>query len=200
MSAVFFRSAAEFRRWLKGNRARVRELWLGFYKKDSGKRGITYRQALDEALCFGWIDGVRKRFDEVSYVIRFSPRQPGSVWSEVNVRRVGELEKLGRVAPAGLKLFQERDRAKAKRNSFERRIQRLGDPYEKRLRANRKVWKFFRAQPPWFQRTISRWVRRAMREETRHRRLATLIQAAEKGRRPAAFILRPGKPGKAARR
>lgn len=181
--ATFFPSPADFRRWLEQNHDKVGELWVGFHKKASGRPSITWPESVDEALCYGWIDGVRYRIDEASYRIRFTPRQPKSIWSNVNVKRVAALKKLGRMAPAGLAAFAKADRKRAGVYSFEQKNARLGPAYEKKLKANRKAWEFFRAQPPYYQRLGAWFVISAKREETRAGRLATLIKACAAGRR-----------------
>jgi uncharacterized protein YdeI (YjbR/CyaY-like superfamily) len=177
-----FNSSAEFREWLETNHDRVTELWLGFYNKRTDKRSITYREALDEALCFGWIDGVRKSVNETTFKQRFTPRRAKSYWSAVNIKRMNELAKLGRVAPCGMKAFEQRTQDSGK-YSFESREKKLASAYEKQFKANRMAWAFFQAQAPWYQRTSSFWVMSAKQEETRQRRLATLIDDSEKGRR-----------------
>jgi uncharacterized protein YdeI (YjbR/CyaY-like superfamily) len=156
---------------------------VGFYKKASGKPSITWPESVDEALCFGWIDGVRKSIDESSYKIRFTPRRPGSIWSAVNIKRAGELIELGRMAPAGLRAFDERKEARSVVYSYEQRDSaRLEGDYEAQLRANPQAWDFFQAQPPWYQRAASWWVISAKKEETRLKRLATLIEESAQGR------------------
>jgi uncharacterized protein YdeI (YjbR/CyaY-like superfamily) len=177
-----FKSSAEFREWLVTNHDRVPELWLGFYNQRTSKKSITYREALDEALCFGWIDGVRKSIDETTYKQRFTPRKPKSYWSAVNINRVGELAKLGRVAPSGGKAFERRT-SDSGRYSFESRPKKLPLAYQKQFKANPAAWEFFQAQAPWYQRTARFWVVSAKQEETRQRRLATLISDSERGRR-----------------
>jgi uncharacterized protein YdeI (YjbR/CyaY-like superfamily) len=177
-----FSRPAEFREWLEKNHDCVSELWLGMYNQRTDKKSITYREALDEALCFGWIDGVRKSINETTYKQRFTPRKPKSYWSAVNIRRVGELAKLGRMAPSGVKAFEQRTSGSGK-YSFESRPKKLPPAFEKQFKANAAAWKFFRAQAPWYQRTSSFWVVSAKQEETRQRRLATLISDSEKGRR-----------------
>jgi len=172
MKPLFFPTAAAFRSWLEKNHATVSELFIGFYRKESGKGGISYREALDEALCFGWIDGVRKRFDEASYTIRFTPRKPDSIWSAVNTSRIGELVKQGRVHPAGQHVFDRHDPKKSELYSYERATCQLDGAYEKKFRANKKAWEFYQAQAPWYRRTSAWWVVSAKREETRQRRLA----------------------------
>jgi len=183
MKATFFKSADEFRNWLEKNRDKQQELLLGFYKKVSGQGGITYPEALDEALAFGWIDGVRKSLDDASYTIRFTPRKPKSIWSMVNIKRVGELTKLGRMRPSGLKAFEGRDLKKAKQYSYERKTSKLDAELEKKFKANKKAWEFFQAQPPGYQHVISGYVISARQEETRLRRLERLIRDSENGRR-----------------
>ena len=183
MKATFFKSAEEFRSWLEKNHEKQQELLLGFYKKASGKGGITHREALDEALAFGWIDGVVKTLDDSSYTIRFTPRRPKSIWSLVNIKRVGELKKLGRMRPSGLAAFEGRDPEKAQRYSYERKTSKLEGELEKRLKANKKAWEFFQAQPPGYQHVISWYVISAKQEETRFRRLERLIKDSENGRR-----------------
>ena len=180
---VFFRGAADFRRWLHKHHDRAPEVFVGFYKKDSGKKGITYREALDEALCFGWIDGVRRRVDESSYTNRFSPRTKRSIWSAVNIERVGELRKLGRMAAPGERAFEGRDEARAKQYSYERETCELAPAYQKRFKQQPDAWTFFQAQPPYYRRVASWYVMGAKKEETRLRRLERLIADSKKARR-----------------
>jgi uncharacterized protein YdeI (YjbR/CyaY-like superfamily) len=175
-----FLSAAAFRAWLGRHGEHTSELWVRFHKKDSGRGGITYPEALDEALCFGWIDGVRKRSDAASYMIRFTPRKPNSKWSAVNVRHVARLEAEGRMRPPGLAAFARRD-GKQAGYSFEERPRRLAPAYERRLRAERRAWTFFQEQAPWYRRTSIFWVMSARKDETRERRLATLISCSARG-------------------
>ncbi len=184
----FFKTPAEFRKWLGKNHASVDVLWLAFYKKDSGRPSITYPEALDEALCYGWIDGVRKAVDDVSYTIRFTPRKPDSIWSLVNIRRVGELTKLGRMMSPGIAAFELRDEEKARRYSYENHARALGDVYEKKFRANEKAWEFYEAQAPWYRRTSSFWVTSAKQEETRLRRLEQLMACSARGERIPQMI------------
>ena len=195
MSPTFFRAPADFRQWLERNHDTAPELWVGFHKKGSGKPSITWPQSVDEALCFGWIDGVRKSIDADSYVIRFTPRRPRSIWSLVNVKRVEELTKLGRMTPAGLRAFEARDPARSGVYSFEQRKESmtLAPPYEAKLRANRKAWAFFQSQAPYYRRMASLYVMSAKKEETRLRRLATLIEDSAKGQRLGP--LRPASKG-----
>ena len=183
MKTFYPKNRAEWRAWLEKNGASESEIWLVYYKKTSGKPRVEYEEAVQEALCFGWIDGVRKGIDDLSYTIRFTPRRPHSNWSSVNVKRVGELIKLGLMQPAGLKLFQERDQDKSEVYSYEQRKNSQLDPaYENQLRANKKAWEFFQARPPSYQQPAIWWVMSAKQEETRLKRLATLIECSEQGR------------------
>jgi len=180
---TFFGTSSDFRKWLEKNHDRVPELLLGFHRIDSGKGGITYREALDEALCFGWIDGLRKRYEASSYTVRFSPRTRGSIWSEINTTRMTELIKLARVLPAGLKVFNRRDKNKSRQYSYEVGNCQFEAKYARQFRANGKAWEFYQAQAPWYRRVSCYWVMSAKREETRLRRLATLIDDSAHGRR-----------------
>lgn len=173
-SPTFFPSAAHLRRWLEKHHATARDLFVGFHKKHIG-RGITYAQALDEALAFGWIDGVRKRIDADSYTIRFSPRKPHSIWSAVNLRHVRRLIAQGRMHPSGLRVYRERDQRKQSQYSYERAHAKLDPALESLLRANPKASAFFDAQPPGYKRTAIFWIMSAKKPETRARRLAHLI-------------------------
>jgi uncharacterized protein YdeI (YjbR/CyaY-like superfamily) len=182
MTPRFFPTAAAFRRWLSTNHVRISELWVGFHKKATGKPSMTYPEAVDQALCFGWIDGLRKSVDDGAYMVRFTPRKARSIWSVVNLRRFDALRKEGIVEPPGLEAFRRRDPARTQLYSFENRDRKLDAAYEKRLRANRRAWEFFQSQPPWYQRTASFWVVSAKQEETRLRRLQTLIECSEEGK------------------
>ncbi|MFZ0636285.1 MAG: YdeI/OmpD-associated family protein [Candidatus Acidiferrales bacterium] len=200
MKITFFQEAAELRAWLDENHEQARELWVGFYKTHAEKAGATYAEALDEALCFGWIDGVRKSMDEFRYTIRFSPRRAKSIWSRVNLKRAGELVKLGRMAPAGLQAFHGRDKKRAKLYAYENRERELPRDYERKFRANVNAWEFFRAQAPSYQRTAIYWALSAKQEATRLRRLDALIKASENERRPGAFIPPASKVKKGSKR
>lgn len=186
-----FRTPATFRRWLEANHARRSELRVALPKKGSGKKGIGYLEALDEALCFGWIDGITHSVDEAFYAVRFTPRRPRSIWSDRNTKRVGELTKAGRMAPAGLAAFAKRDPARSGMYSSENRAVALSAAYAKRLKAELKAHAFFEAQPPGYRRTAAFWVMSAVKEETRERRLATLISDSAAGRRIALLAPRP---------
>jgi uncharacterized protein YdeI (YjbR/CyaY-like superfamily) len=176
----FFSNPSKFHRWLDKHHDRESELWVGFYKKQSGKPSITYPEALDEALCYGWIDGIRKSIDEVSYKIRFTPRTAKSTWSLVNIKRVEELKRLGRVTASGLKAFETRDPKRSGIYSFENAPRNLDAAHEKKFQSNKPAWAFFQAQPPGYQRTASWYVMSAKKEETRMRRLVNLISESEK--------------------
>ena len=194
MSATpaFFKSGKEFRRWLSKNHDSVSELVLGFYKKDAGVAGISYQEAVDEALCYGWIDGVRKRYDDRSYTGRFTPRRARSIWSAVNTRRAGELVELGRMAEPGLRAFKQRDPALTNRYSFEQRSAGLDAPYERTFKKDTAAWKFFAAQPPGYRRMASWYVMSAKKDETRQRRLERLMEISREGRRLEPMT--PSKP------
>jgi len=181
MKPTFFSSAMEFHRWLASNHESSYELLLGFHKKTSGLKSITYPEALDEALCFGWIDGVRRNLNETSYTIRFTPRKPKSIWSLVNVRHVERLKKAGRMQPSGLAAFERREAKRTGIYSFENRPKELSPEFQKLFRANKKAWEFFQAEPPYIKRTVAFWVMSAKKEETRIRRLKQLIERSAKG-------------------
>ena len=192
MKPTFFPSPPGWHAWLEEHHEKFQELWVGFHKRDSGKPSITWPEAVDGALCFGWIDGVRKSLNEASYVIRFTPRRLRSVWSAVNIKRVAELTKMGMMRPAGVQAFERRTGDRSEIYAYEQRKgAKLGRAHEKAFRANKKAWKFFQAQPPWYQRTASWWVISAKKEETRLRRLAQLIEDSEHGR----TILELRRPG-----
>jgi uncharacterized protein YdeI (YjbR/CyaY-like superfamily) len=189
----FFSSPEAFRSWLEEHHDQERELWVGFYKRRSGKPSITWPEAVDVALCFGWIDGVRKSLEDISYTIRFTPRK-GSTWSAINLKRVQALRKQGLMHASGEKAFQQRDEGRSKVYSYEqRKTAQLGAVYEREFRANPKAWCFFRAQAPWYQRTATWWVISAKKEETRRKRLAQLI-ADSAQERPIPPLTRPPRP------
>ena len=183
MKPVFFAAPADFRAWLERHHASEDELVVGFYKKDSGRPSITWPESVDEALCYGWIDGIRRRIDESSYSIRFTPRRRDSIWSNVNTKRVAVLIKEKRMRPAGLKAFEARDAVKCGVYSFERETAALPPGFEKTFRANAKAWKFWEAQPPGYKRLAAHYVTSAKQEETRKRRLGILIRDSASGLR-----------------
>lgn len=179
----FFATPAEFGAWLEQHHATAKELWVGFHKKATGRPSLTWPESVDEALRYGWIDGIRKSIDGDSYRIRFTPRRPGSIWSTVNIRRAQELLDAGRMRPPGLEAFRKRREDRARRYSFEQGKVELGEEFEAEFRANARAWAFFQSQPPGYRRTATWWVVSAKREETRRRRLATLIGDSEAGER-----------------
>jgi uncharacterized protein YdeI (YjbR/CyaY-like superfamily) len=184
MQPTFFASAADFRRWLKRHHAKRPELWVGFYKKDSGRGGLTYAEAVDEALCYGWIDGQVRRIDETSHMQRYTPRRPGSIWSKINVAKVRRLIAAGRMQPAGIAAFKARTAAKTGVYSFERKQPAALPPdFAKRFRANRKAWAFFNAQPPGYQRLLVHKIVSGKQAATRERWLARVVAASAANKR-----------------
>ena len=192
MKPTFFKSTAEFRQWLEEHHATAQELWVGFYKKASGKASISWPESVDEALCFGWIDGIRKSVDDFSYTIRFTPRRPRSIWSAVNITRAGELERQGRIRPSGRKAFEARVEKRSGIYSYEQRKAELDDPYGKKLRQNKEAWGFYQAQPASYRKAANWWVLSAKKEETRVRRLEKLIEDSAAGRRIPQFTRKRG--------
>ena len=191
MKPKFFSAPAKFREWLEQNHDAATELLVGFHKKGSGKASVTYGEALDEALCFGWIDGVRKNLNETSYTIRFTPRKARSIWSLVNVNHVERLKKEGRMEAPGLAAYDRRDPARTGIYAFENRPREFSPEVEKLFRRNKNGWKFFEAQPPGYKRVIIYWVMTAKREETQMKRLQRLIECSENGVRVG--VLEPKK-------
>jgi uncharacterized protein YdeI (YjbR/CyaY-like superfamily) len=183
----FFPDPARWRRWLEEHHERADELWVGFRKRSTGLPSITWPESVDEALSFGWIDGVRKRIDDASYKIRFTPRRRGSIWSAVNVRRIEELIELGRVRPAGLRAFEARQADRTAIYVYERAPAELPPEFELRLRADEAAWRFFQSRPPSYRRTVVGWVVAAKQEATRERRLARLIEDSREGRLSGTF-------------
>jgi uncharacterized protein YdeI (YjbR/CyaY-like superfamily) len=186
---TFFPSAAAFRSWLRNHHRQAAELWVGFWKRATGRPSLTWSESVDEALCYGWIDGVRHRIDTERYAIRFTPRRPGSGWSAVNLRRMKDLEAAGRMTAAGRRAFHSSDHRKSGYSA--------ADPADfdaaarTRFRADRVAWAFFRAQPPGYRRTVTGWVMSAKRPETRERRLAMLIADSAAGHR--LNLMAPGR-------
>jgi uncharacterized protein YdeI (YjbR/CyaY-like superfamily) len=189
IAPTFYATPEEWRGWLAEHHADQREHWVGFHKRATGRPSITWPEAVDQALCFGWIDGVRKRVDDERYMIRFTPRKPSSRWSLVNVRRVAELMEAGMMQSAGIAAFEARTEEGT--YSYEQRDAAALDPErERRLRANAAAAAFFDAQPPYYRRAATHWVMSAKREETRDRRLALLIESSAAGR-PVPPLARP---------
>ena len=193
MQPVFFPTAADFRAWLEEHHAAEPELVVGFYKVGSGKASITWPESVDEALCFGWIDGVRKRIDDASYRIRFSPRRPGSVWSAVNIASAERLIAAGRMTPAGLKAFEARKENKSGIYSYEQRRAELEEPYNTLLQQNEAAWSYFQSQPPSYRKGVSWFILSAKQEATRLKRLKKLVEYSARGERLPEFRIGEGK-------
>jgi uncharacterized protein YdeI (YjbR/CyaY-like superfamily) len=188
MKPTFFKTPTDFRKWLEKNHSIERELLVGFYKKDSGKQSITWPESVDQALCFGWIDGIRKSLGDVSYTIRFTPRKSRSIWSAVNIKRAGELIDEGLMRSAGLKAFEARQEYRSGIYSYEQRPQELPEPYQTRLRQKKAAWAFFQAQTPSYRRAVIWWIVSAKKEETRLSRLDKLIKNSSEGESVSQFI------------
>lgn len=179
----FFKNIKELRKWFEKNHNKLTEQWFGFYKKGSGKTGVTYPEAVDEALCFGWIDGIAKGIDEKCYKQRFTPRKKGSTWSAVNTGKVKVLIKSSRMHEAGLAVFKNRDKNKTNQYSFEQKEIKLTTQMEKIFKANKKAWEYYSKSPPGYRRTAAWLVISAKREETKLKRLERLITDSEAGLR-----------------
>ena len=183
MEPTTFETPEDFRRWLEQHHDSEREVWVGMRRKSSGKPSMTWVQAVDEALCFGWIDGKTKRVDDTTWMIRFTPRRKGSNWSQRNIGRVEELTKAGRMHPAGVRAFEARPADRSGVYSYEQRHRAVFDPaYEERFRRERRAWAWFEAKAPSYRQAAIRWVVTAKREETRERRLRQLIECSAAGR------------------
>ena len=182
---TFFKTPGYFRKWLQENHARKDELWVGFYKVKTGIPSMTWPQSVDQALGFGWIDGIRKSIDDKSYMIRFTPRRSGSIWSAVNLKRFVE----GLITPAGQATFDARDKRKTNRYSFEQDKVNLPAEYEKQFRRNRKAWTFFQSLPPSAKKPSVWWVMSAKRKETQLKRLGILISSSEKQEKIPPLVL-----------
>jgi uncharacterized protein YdeI (YjbR/CyaY-like superfamily) len=181
MELLFFPTPADFREWLRKNHAQADELWVGYHKKGTGKPSLTWSESVEEALCYGWIDGLRQKVDGEAYAIRFTPRRSGSSWSARNVQTVEHLIAQKRMRAAGLKAY--RDRAPSATAVPPRERSTLDPAFEKILRSNRQVWAFLQSQPPGYRRLTGQWVMAAQKEETQRKRLAVLIEDSAAGRR-----------------
>lgn len=179
---TFFRSPSDLRKWFEKHHRTAGELRVGYYKTSSGKPSITWPESVDEALCFGWIDGIRHSIDDVSYTIRFTPRKASSTWSAVNIRRVRKLKTDGRMLPAGLQAFQKRKENKSGIYSYEQRRDEFDEPYATRLKTDKAAWVFFQDRPQSDRRAVIWWVVSAKKEETRLKRLEKLIEESANGR------------------
>ena len=183
MKIKYFKSANDFRRWLEKNHATTQELWVGYYKKSSQQPSLTWPESVDEALCFGWIDGIRKSVDDLRYTSRLTPRRRGSIWSAVNIKRARELSNKGLMKPPGMAAFNARKENKSGIYSYEQRSANLATPYEKGLRQNKAAWDFFYAQPPSYRKAIAWWIVSAKQEATRLKRLEKLIEESANRKR-----------------
>ncbi len=189
MKPKFFKSPSDLRKWFEAQHASAPELWVGFYKKDSGKASITWPQSVDEALRFGWIDGIRKSIDESSYKIRFTPRKSRSTWSAVNIKRARELVDQGLMRPAGLRAFTARTENRSGVYSYEQRSPELPEKYANKLKEQRSAWKFFQAQPASYRKAANWYVLSAKKEETRLKRLNHLIDHSAQSQRISQFTI-----------
>jgi uncharacterized protein YdeI (YjbR/CyaY-like superfamily) len=183
MKPTFFPTPSAFREWLEQHHAEADALLVGYYKKGSGKPSMTWPESVDEALCYGWIDGVRKSIDELSYTIRFTPRRPGSVWSSVNIQRAQVLIEQGKMRPAGVKAYEARKENKSGVYSYEQRSVDLEEPYQGLLKKNKAAWGFFQTQPASYRKAVSWWIISAKKEETRRKRLEQLQAYSAQGQR-----------------
>lgn len=183
MQATFFSTQQAFRNWLKKNHKKETELFVGFYKVGSGKPSIIWSQSVDQALCFGWIDGVRKSIDSESYCIRFTPRRPNSIWSDINIKKVEELSKAGLMLPAGEKAFSFRKENNSRIYSHEKEAAVLDSKFLGQFKKNKKAWEFFSAQAPSYKKVITHWIMSAKQEKTRVSRLEKAIVISEKQKR-----------------
>lgn len=183
MKSIFFTTQEDFRRWLEENHASETEIIVGYYKVGSGKHSMTWSESVDQALCFGWIDGVRRKVDEESYCIRFTPRKAKSVWSAVNIAKVAELMKQGLMMPAGIAAFEKREESKSKIYAYENELKKFSDEFEKRFKANEKAWEFFEKQANWYKKQMTSWVMTAKQEATRQSRFEKLLAASANEKR-----------------
>ncbi|WP_294252260.1 YdeI family protein [uncultured Chryseobacterium sp.] len=183
MKPTFFSTPQEFRQWLEKNHQTEKELLVGFYKVGTGKPSMTWSESVDQALCFGWIDGVRRSIDEESYSIRFTPRKPTSIWSAVNIRKMEELTTTGLMTEAGLKAFALRKEERSAIYSHEKEPAVLDPAFEKQFKANKKAWEFFITQAPSYQKVVLHWIMGAKQEKTRISRLEKTIRESEMGKR-----------------
>jgi uncharacterized protein YdeI (YjbR/CyaY-like superfamily) len=183
MKPTFFQTQSAFREWLEKYHGQVDELWVGYYKKGSGKPSITWPESVDAALCYGWIDGVRKSIDDVRYTIRFTPRKPGSIWSSVNIKRAQALIEQRQMRSAGFQAYQTRKENKSGIYSYEQRSVTLNEPYNRLLKKNQAAWSFFERQPASYRKAVSWWIISAKKEETRLKRLEKLIAYSVQGER-----------------
>ena len=180
---LFFPTQSDFRKWLQENHEKETELLVGFYKVGSGKKSITWSQSVDEALCFGWIDGVRRSIDEESYSIRFTPRKPKSIWSAINIKKIAELTDQKLMYPAGLAAFSKREENKSRIYSYEKEKSTLPDDFLKKFKLNHKAWKYFQSLPASYKNPAIHWIVTAKQDLTKAKRLEELIRDSEAGKK-----------------
>jgi uncharacterized protein YdeI (YjbR/CyaY-like superfamily) len=194
MRPWFFETSEDLRSWLEEHHETADELWVGLYKKGSGRPSVSWPEVVDEALCFGWIDGIRKGIDDQSYMNRLTPRRATSNWSAVNVKRFGQLKRQGSIRPSGQRAFDLRTQARTGVYSYERRHEVvLGPAFERRFRARKKAWSWFQEEAPSYRTAAVYWVMSAKKPETRERRLERLIEDSAQGRRVPPLAPRPGR-------
>ena len=180
---VYFKTPADFRQWLMKNHDKESELLVGFYKVKSGKPSITWSESVDQAICFGWIDGIRKSINEECYCIRFTPRKSTSIWSAINIKKFEELSSKGLMHSPGIDAFKKRKEHKSRVYSYEKEQVFLTKEFQNKFKANKKAWKFFLQMAPSYTRTAIHWVMNAKREETKLKRLEELITDSNEGRK-----------------
>ena len=183
MQPLFFETQSSLRTWFDANHIKENELWVGYYKISTGKLSITWPQSVDEAICFGWIDGIRKTLDKQSYTIRFTPRKPRSHWSAVNIAKAEKMIKAGLMKPAGIKAFNLKEEKRSRKASYEQEFVQLSESFENMIKANKAAWDYFQKLPPSVRKTSVHWIMSAKQEETRLRRLGILIHSSEKNQR-----------------
>lgn len=178
MQPIFFTTQNDFRRWLEENHEKETEIIVGYYKVGLGKQCMNWSESVDQALCFGWIDGVRRKIDEESYCNRFTPRRAGSNWSAVNIAKVAELTKKGLMMPAGIAAYEKRKASRSGVYAYENEAKQFSEEYEKRFKADEGAWEFFEKQANWYKKQMINWVTTAKQEATRVKRLEKLIEAS----------------------
>jgi len=183
MTPIFFNNQNEFRTWLEQNHLTDKELWVGYYRVETGKPSMTWSESVDQALCFGWIDGIRKKIDEESYCNRFTPRKPGSTWSRINIAKVEDLMRKGLMRPAGITAFEKRKENNSGIYSFENEIRDLPEEYAAIFRENMAAWEFYITQPPSYKKIMTHWILSAKQEVTKLNRLNKLIGESSKQKR-----------------
>jgi uncharacterized protein YdeI (YjbR/CyaY-like superfamily) len=183
MNPIFFPTQSDFRRWLEENHETAIEIIVGYYNVKSGKGGMTWSESVDQALCFGWIDGVRRKIDEESYSNRFTPRKAKSNWSAVNIAKIAELTEKGLMKPAGIAAFEKRKEEKSAVYAYENELKQFSGEFEKRFQANEAAWNFFESQANWYRKQMISWVMTAKQEATREKRFTKLVAESASGRK-----------------